>query len=88
MVHFANKLKSYLSFVPLHNFKFARELSVALPELIPMASPSVHDGKRMHPLSYYGDLNQSRVSLFYLMMSYFLACQHFNYMIIILVFFF
>lgn len=36
------------------------ELSAASPERLSMASPGVAGGKRMHPLPYASDVNQSR----------------------------
>ncbi len=39
------------------------ELSAASPERLSMASPGVGAGKRVHPLPYASDVNQSRMSL-------------------------
>lgn len=40
------------------------ELSAASPERLSMASPGVGSGgKRVHPLPYGSDVNQSRMSL-------------------------
>lgn len=45
-------------------FKVSGELSAASPERLSMASPGVGGGKRIHPLPYTPDANQSRTSLF------------------------
>lgn len=37
------------------------ELSAASPERLSMASPGVAGGKRIHPLPYASDVNQSRI---------------------------